>query len=433
MFRPNTPAPAPFPWPWLIGLLAAALAVRVGFVLSLPVDEAAMARSLPDQREYLDLGRNLLAGDGLRFVDPRFSDEVRAFRTPGYPVLVAACGGNVAVVRVVQAAIDTSTVLATFLLAWRWLSPRLSLLAAAGVAANPFLVYFCSLILTETLFASLVAWSMALLARTGSGGGGRANRAGGRRAAFWIGVSLACCAIYVRPSAAGLPLVLGAAAVLAGGSTQVLRLKGFTLPVGAAMLALTVTALAPWAVRNRTVTGAWVWTSTNDGFTLYDGLNPDADGSSDQSFVRRMPVLQTMNEVARSRYLSRQALAWAGENPRRAVELAGRKLARMWSPVPLSAEFGGRRAYVGVAAAYAVPLFVLTMIGLWAGPLPRSAKVLLVLPAVYFSVGHAITVGSLRYRVPAEPMLCVVAASAFAGASRPRPRLPAPPDDARAA
>ena len=48
------------------------------------------------------------------------------------------------------------------------------------------------------------------------------------------------------------------------------------------------------------------------------------------------------------------------------------------------------------------------------GPLPRGAKGFLLVPAIYITVIHAMSVGSLRYRLPAEPMMAVIAASVFA-------------------
>jgi hypothetical protein len=42
--------------------------------------------------------------------------------------------------------------------------------------------------------------------------------------------------------------------------------------------------------------------------------------------------------------------------------------------------------------------------------LPASAKVFLLAPAVYFSLSAGLSVGSLRYRVPAEVPMAVVAA-----------------------
>src|SRR5687768_18224785 len=94
---------------WIV--LLAALALRVGWGVTRPVDDAAI-NQLPDQREYLDTARTFLNGEGLSFADPRFGQRVYAHRTPGYPLLIAATGGNIRITRIVQAILDTSTVLA---------------------------------------------------------------------------------------------------------------------------------------------------------------------------------------------------------------------------------------------------------------------------------------------------------------------------------
>ena len=196
--------------------------------------------------------------------------------------------------------------------------------------------------------------------------------------------------------------------------------------MGATSLLLTVLILLPWAYRNHRVVGRWVWTTTNGGITAYDGFNPDADGSSDQSFVKSMPQLASMGEVGRSDYLSDKARQYARENPARVVELAFRKVARTWSPVPLSAEFGSRPIYVVAALLFAGPFYVLVILGVLRSTLPRSAKVFLLMPAIYLTVAHAVSVGSLRYRIPAEVPMAVVAAAGC------RPTAPEPGGGRRA-
>jgi hypothetical protein len=143
-----------------------AFALRAAWGLAQPTDTAAIDR-LPDQREYLELARSLLDGQGLKFYDPRFGDEVYACRTPAYPAFVAACGANVRLVRLAQAFLDASTVLAVYLLTRRWLPPRGALIAGAIAAFNPFLIYFTGLLLTETLFTALLVWGMALVVGVG--------------------------------------------------------------------------------------------------------------------------------------------------------------------------------------------------------------------------------------------------------------------------
>ena len=412
----------------LILLLLIALALRLGWAITRPVDEASI-NQLPDQREYLEAARNLLHGHGLKFVDPRFKTEVHAFRTPGYPAILALCGGNVRAVRVAQALIDTATVFAAFLLARRWLEEVPSLFAALLVALNPFLIYFTGLLLTETFFTAMLAWGMVLLAWPGA-----VESLAKARLMSIGGVVLLALAVLVRPGAMGLPVGMA----LCGAFMNRRAARAYQpsplwpLPVGATALVATVLILLPWAYRNHVVVGQWIWTSTNAGFTAYDGFNPDADGSSDQQFVAEMPQLARMSEVSRSEYLTDRARDYTDAHPHRVTELALAKIARMWSPKPLSDDFG-RPVYIAVALLYGVPFFMLVFAGLFSPSLPGTSKVFLLAPAIYLTVIHAASVGSLRYRVPAEVPMAVIGAACVArvleSVRKPDWRRPGDDDD----
>ena len=157
--------------------------------------------------------------------------------------------------------------------------------------------------------------------------------------------------------------------------------------------------------------------TTNGGATRYDGFNPDATGASDQRFLSspEMRFMRHMPEVARDEYLSQQANNWIGQTwqrePSRLLRLTAVKIARTWSPVPLSAEYGTKQLYKSAAAAYSIPILMLSVVGLWAAWIPRSGRLFLLSPVLYFTMIHAVSVGSLRYRVPVEPLLAVLAAA----------------------
>jgi hypothetical protein len=61
---------------------------------------------------------------------------------------------------------------------------------------------------------------------------------------------------------------------------------------------------------------------------------------------------------------------------------------------------------------YAIPFDLLVIAGLFSTGLRPGAKMVLLIPAIYFTAVHGMSVGSLRYRVPVEPMLAVIAATA---------------------
>jgi 4-amino-4-deoxy-L-arabinose transferase-like glycosyltransferase len=394
---------------WVLpAILLAALALRVGWGWQQSNDYAALNR-LPDQREYVQLADSLAAGGPMSFVDPRFDKKIYAYRTPGYPVLIWAAGGRLHLVRIVQALLDTSTVLAGYLLARRWLARGPSLVAAALVALDPCLVYFSGLLLSETLFTTLLAWGAvglvyAVCARPEADQGN--PQPTGEIDYGWLvlGVIVLGLAAMVRPSA--LLLALAMPVLLPGGWKPRLLATAGSVVV---LMALFV----PWTLRNQALLGKPITTTTNGGITLYDGFHPGATGASDQSFTEEMPQLLSMNEIQRDNYFRENALQFIKQNPGQSARLAWEKFKRTWSPVPLSEEFG-RPLYKAIGGMYAIPLYALLLIGLLRRRLPWRATLFLLLPAIYFSIVHMLTVGSLRYRVPVEPLLCVIAASALA-------------------
>lgn len=420
--------------PWLLLLiLVLAFLLRAGWGWHQP--DAGHLNALPDQVEYLQLAQNLLRHHQFSFYDdrPNVQEHLRAYRTPGYPLFLAACGANVTVARLLQALIGTSTVLGVFLLARRWLGRPASLCAAALLAINPYLIYFSGLILSETLYTSMLLWGMVLISMAGRGQeDGAVNQTpsfGRFHLSYWTaaGLLVTALAVLVRPSGLLLPVVLGAAAPWVnrsgvgtyplGGADQACARKHHLfrlIPYGVLYACtaglLTFIVLLPWAARNRIVLGKWIGTTTNGGITLYDGFNPAATGASDQTFVQKMPQVRypRMNETSRSAYFAALARQWALAHPWKVVKLTAAKIARTWSPIPLSNEYGGRWLYVLVGAIFAVPLDLLILLGLANRRLPWAVKAFVLLPALYFTVVHGLFVGSLRYRMPAEGPMAVL-------------------------
>ncbi len=370
---------------WLLAILLVALLVRVAWAAIQPRSAAAVDR-LPDQREYLTLADGLLHHASLQLYDARFDQTVFAYRLPAYPTFVAACGVSVPVVRLAQVVIDTTTVLAAFVLARQLSGVPAGLAAAAIIAVNPFYLYFSGLILTETLFAAALAWGTVAACRRALPG------------------MIVCFAVatYLRPTGLVLAPVVVALATNRNGRRAYHRFAPLLV------LGCLCIALLPWVGRNVYRLAVPVWTTTNDGITLYDGFHDGATGGSDQRFVADLPGLRSMNEVARSRDLSRRAWQWAVGHPKQLVGLTLRKIARGWSPVPLSQDFG-RPLYRWVGGGYAVPFDLLCLIGLASPRLSGGAKRLLVAPAVVLTLVQAVTVGSIRYRMPAEAELAVLA------------------------
>jgi hypothetical protein len=270
------------------------------------------------------------------------------------------------------------------------------------VAVSPALVGFGALVLSETLFAvALLGSLLALLKLDRIDDRPSLRRQGLAWAAVaGAGIAVAC---YVRPSWLLAAPVFGAYLVLVASRRREAALRA------AVLLAAVVVALAPWAWRNHRVTGHWVFTTLWAGPSLYDGLNPRATGASDMTFFDRENLMWRMSEYEVDRHYRRRAWAFVREHPGRALVLAGRKLARFFSPVPLASRLSQWWLRAPIAAFFAL---VFLPAAYAAFSRRRDARLLLFTagPLLYFAAIHMVFVGSMRYRLPAEYPLCVLSA-----------------------
>jgi hypothetical protein len=397
---------------WLVVL--AAFVLRAGWVLYRW--HAPGPEPYSDEELHWQLATNLAQHGTLVTGDGRY-----AARMPLYPLFLALFAGTgpagMLVVKLAQAAIGAATAGVACRLAGAVCADALgsgeggtarredvarlaALIAGLLVAFDPFGVFFANLLLSETLFGFLllatVAAAWRFLARPQA-------RPAGRLALLGAGL------ILTRPSAALLvPLLWGLLWFLSGDR----RLAARRLVVCPVVLGL---LMLPWGLRNRAVLGSFAWLSTNGGATLYDAQGPQADGSSRQDFLRQRPEFQGLGEVALDRELGRQARAQMAADPVRVLKLAGAKFLRTWSLTPNVAE------YRTGAAAWASTCYTVVVLGgalarLWrarrVGAL-RHFHVLIWTPVVYFTLLHAVYIGSVRYRVPLMSLLAVAAAGAM--------------------
>jgi hypothetical protein len=389
-------------------ILGLALALRVGLVLSRPPEKGFLDQ-LPDQREYLSLAFNLLHSGSLSFFDPRFQQTVYAYRMPGYPLFLALCGALVSFARLVQCVVDTSSVMAVYLIAVRLTGcTRVGRVAAFLLAVNPFYIFFSSLILSETVFAALILWGLNFLLRFPA-------------RSYAIGTLFLVAAAYVKTTGLLLVPTMAFAFALNNMPPSAYRLSNlrrwcllYCVPITLLFSLEVLLFMLPWVWRNHNMLGQLVLTTTNGGMTLYDGFHSGATGASDQRFIAAMPQLMSINEVQRSAYLQRSAWDWAWSNATQLPALTAHKLLRGWSPITLSQDFG-KPVYRLISAGYSVPFDVLCLLGVFSRRLRWQSKLLLLTPALVVTLGMALSVGSIRYRMPAEGPMAVIAATGLIG------------------
>lgn len=392
-------------------LLLVALAVRLG-VAWWWQGRLEGSFAFGDSESYWVLGQTIAQGKPFE----HYSPDIRVFRTPGYPALLAivfcVVGQDASVLwaRALSAVCGTLAVGGVWWLGKELFSPKAGLLAAAVAALYPGAIATSVVVLSEAPFCPLMlvqlslwvaAWNASAPKQTGL-------------LALAAGV-VAGLATLMRPSwLLFTPFALVVALLFSQS-----RRRHFGL--GVAMMAGLVVTMLPWWIRNAQVTGHFVPTTLQVGASLYDGWNPRADGSSNMYFVSAFGEAEVREpagaggrasdtfEYRLDQRMRAAAGAWAKAHPLQVIKLAGVKLVRMWNFWPNEPSLSSWPIRLAVALTY-VPVLLFAFLGAAKTIHLGWPYVVCWLPAVYFTLLHVIFVSSIRYRQPPMLALMVLAA-----------------------
>jgi hypothetical protein len=380
-------------------LFVVAAGIRLAWIL-LQTWRTEGAFSFPDEIVYWSMADSL--AKGLTMQD---HEGMKAGQMPLYPALLALFGHGLAgplTARCAQAGIGASVAPLVALLAVKFSTRSTAILAGAIAAVDPFSIYFSHLILTETLFATaLVAFCLVAWPKD-------ATIANPPPAIAWIpaGILLGVC-LYLRPSAAAFAMWwIGLEAASS-------RRWAPSIQKLALIMAVACLSLVPWAGRNQSAIGEWTWLTQRTGISLYDGVGPQATGASDLADVKNSPEITQLSEPGRNRYFLEASIDAIRQNPSRILSLAVTKLLRTWSP-RIHAESGQSIGIQIISISWSLAIYLCTLVGIVNMRHRAGLIALLLAPATYFSLIHMLFVGSVRYRLPAMPMMEILAAIGLA-------------------
>ncbi|MDB5389378.1 MAG: hypothetical protein JWM11_5024 [Planctomycetaceae bacterium] len=416
---------------WLWSILALALVLRLGAAV---VVQRLVARTpgrvcliAGDADGYWELGRRVARGQDFEIYDP----PRRVLRMPGFPVVlglsIAVFGDDLGSARFVLALIGTLACGCVYWLAAELFNSEIGLIATALAAFSPTFIVFSVMILSETTFALGLMLSVISLLYVVRLPLGTTPSRRQMTAALIAGLA-AAIAVYVRPSWLLFPPAAIAwlwiwppkhteAQSLEQVPSRLAGPRTTVVWIGLAMLLGLAAGLAPWTVRNYFVTGGkFVPTTLWMGPSLYDGLNPTANGDSHMEFLPNS-VYEEMSEYDVDRLYRRKAWNWVAENPGKTLELAWIKLGRYWNLFPNTPQFDYWYVRAGLLI-FVIPVLVFAIRGLVVGSTRYSTPsgawtwvlILTLGPILYFSALHTLFVSSLRYRLPAEYPLLVLSA-----------------------
>lgn len=292
-----------------------------------------------------------------------------------------------------------------------------ALIACCIGAVYPFFLFYQGLLLSETLFDTLLIAGFAALFWW---------RQRGCRIDVALVVACLCFAAATMTKATLTvlpPLLLGVTAWSAGANWK--RTAAVLVAASCAYGAF----LSPWWIRNAALFGTFVPFSTSSALNLYVGNNPHnfnagIDWSSDvepEVFARIQAI---PDELARQRAFSERARDYIKAEPAAFLRLAAKKFLRFWNIVPNATEFSSR-FYALVSALSFGPVLLLAILCAL-----RQRRQWRLLAPIYVTIGyftllHVVTIASLRYRLPLEPLLIVMAAEPLAALWTKLRRAPA--------
>lgn len=358
-----------------------------------------------DEREYVELARNLLAHGTLS------ADGITptAFRPPAWPLMLA---GILALTPALWVA-KLANLLC--LVATSWLSLRLARRLGAGegaarLVALAVFLYPLGLATAATLYPQAVSGLLVVACL-------HLCLSPGLLPAFGLGALSGVAAL----SAPGLALVLPALAL-----AQVRLVAGRAVPRLAACALGFGLVLAPWIARNAAELHAFVPLSTSSGLNLLLGNSPNAGPGTGvgADISGYLAAVKDLGEVDADRALRREAVAWIVQNPGAASWLYVRKFANWFAHINTFAtdgEGGAARATIAFVSYYGLLAAAVAGTILWtegaAGPVLLWGLYLLA------GLAHAVVFTRVRFRVPFDPILAVLAWPAFAAALNWMPRL----------
>ena len=367
----------------------------LGFLLRLTYSLATGSDALfPDELRFLEEGESLLSGTGLQ-ANGKYGHDM-----PMTGLVVAAglyiSGGSIMGVKLIMAVLSTVTI---FLVARLCFSicqdNRATLLAAFICAIYPFFIFYSARVLSETVFLffmMLFFWLLFDKSKSPLSRGVAAGLMHLTKPIFFYLFPLIWVWQYV---------------------VQKMSLKNVLLGVLA-----TLVVASPWVIRNHLIFDDLVVNTASSGHILWEGNNPwnktgGVSGTFEDPVAWLAVVPEGLSELEEDEWKKAEAIAFIRSHPIGFVENGVRKLKRFWNLWPNSANHQGW-IYKLISLGSFGPVLLLSMIGAILLKQYRKELLLMLGVAAYLSALHAVIIGSIRYRLPLEPLMIVVASMTLA-------------------
>ena len=286
---------------FLLWMILIGLALRIFVIMIQPVELKS------DQLIYHSKALELLKGEGY---------GPTAFLPPGFPMILAgwywAIGPNPTAGFLLGALLGTAAIPLAYEAGRRIASHQAARWAALLTAIFPSLVLSSPSIHTTSILVVCVLGIVVLTLRADKS----------KQPFGWSTIGLGAIiglGSLVKPIFLFVPIMI----LLNWISVGLNRTRIWKLVL---VIVIASCFVAPWTLRNYFVLNAFVPVSTNGGYVLYHGMNPNTCGMWSSEF----DSLKTNDEVESNRIARDTATTWMRNHPMQCLSLICRKQAFMW-------------------------------------------------------------------------------------------------------
>ncbi len=345
----------------------------------------------PDTKTYYEAGQSLFQTGFMQ------SD----ITMPLYPIWSYLLGGG-RIQKFIEVLVSVMTIWVLARVSFEIFKSKLvQVLTALIMAGYPYLAYYSVTQLTETLFIFLMAISYLLFYRQRCG----------------LAIFVLVFTILLRPTFDFVgPLVVLAFAAVVHHQRGRSLLKSFCH-----YIVLYLLVMAPWWIHNYSKYDRFVRLNLAEGYVWISGHNPlNQSGGGIQyeegkgGDVDLRPYFENYSDpYERNQAMKKDAFDYIKSDIPHFLKMTGVKFLRFWRLYPYASEFSSP-VYVIVSLFSFAPILILALISMafytkdvWL----RMAPVFLFI--AYLTFVHSVTIASLRYRLPLEPFLIMMAAFAL--------------------
>lgn len=378
---------------WALIIFVLALGVRFFVFSAFPTPDFDQG----DSAGYIRIAQSLTNGDGFSLD----GENPTALRTPVYPLFIAVFrivfGGSLESVILFQTAIDSFSCVLIFFLAMQWLGERASRYCGLFAACYLPMAFWCSYILTETIFTFLFLLALLILSR-------RKNSSH----YFFAGLILGL-ATLTRPNGIIIAAILTIWIIFSGLSATHKRLS---VKFAAVYLIGFFLVMAPWVVRNYIAFEKFIPTSTVTGITFYNSYLYADNGLGFNQLQAQHEYVNSMDsEAERSSELIRITLKYMSDNWLKVIGDIPLKFGLLFYPFDMQwlnekIPFKYNFFWSAVGLLFAYWIAISTKQQLWQFSL-------LILPVLGLFVTTILFYGSPRLRAPFDPIFLILATAGY--------------------